>query len=75
MGPPLEAFSPPGALGRSDPDAFGRMGSNGLNVCVFLLDAGSMCEELWPTVSPRSRKIQIPQRNDKSRLSKSRWCF
>jgi len=30
MGPPLEALSPPGALGRRHPGAFRHVGSNGL---------------------------------------------
>ena len=32
MGPPLEALSPSDALGRRHPGAFGRVGSNGINI-------------------------------------------
>ena len=35
LGPPLEALSPPGALGRRHSDAFRRVGSNGLIYPVY----------------------------------------
>jgi len=41
MGPPLEALSPPGALGRRHPGALGRVGSNGLTTMATLESAVS----------------------------------